>query len=83
MKFANATNLNRKSGVAEWRDLLCAFPNNNSSRVQLSTGWRDLRFSSGLIPCSKHRRECLASGLNREVNVRAGVSGTKECRFEL
>jgi hypothetical protein len=22
MKFANATNLNRKSGVAKWRDLL-------------------------------------------------------------
>jgi hypothetical protein len=25
MKFANATNLNRKSGVAQWRDLRCAF----------------------------------------------------------
>jgi hypothetical protein len=23
MKFAEATNLNRKSGVAKWRDLLC------------------------------------------------------------
>ena len=29
MKFANATNLDRKSGVAEWRDLLCAFPERN------------------------------------------------------
>jgi hypothetical protein len=26
MKFADATNLNRKSGVAKWRDLLCARP---------------------------------------------------------
>ena len=26
MKFANATNLNRKSGVAEGRDLQCALP---------------------------------------------------------
>ena len=25
MKFANATNLNRKSGGAQWRDLLFAF----------------------------------------------------------
>jgi hypothetical protein len=25
MKFANATNLNRKSGVAQWRDLLFLF----------------------------------------------------------
>jgi hypothetical protein len=25
MKFANATNLNRKSGVAQWRDLLFFF----------------------------------------------------------
>jgi hypothetical protein len=24
MKIANATELNRKSGVAQWRDLLCA-----------------------------------------------------------
>ena len=29
MKFANATNINRKSGVAKWRDLLCAYPPNN------------------------------------------------------
>jgi hypothetical protein len=29
MKFANATNLHRKSGVAQWRDLLCAFPERN------------------------------------------------------
>jgi hypothetical protein len=29
MKFANATNLNRKSGVAKWRDLLCALLPNN------------------------------------------------------
>src|ERR1700730_3179677 len=26
MKFANATNTNRKSGVAEWRDLRFLFP---------------------------------------------------------
>ena len=26
MKFANATNLNRKSGVAQWRDLRFLFP---------------------------------------------------------
>jgi hypothetical protein len=26
MLFANATNTNRKSGVAKWRDLLCAYP---------------------------------------------------------
>ena len=26
MKFANATNLHRKSGVAQWRDLLFPFP---------------------------------------------------------
>jgi hypothetical protein len=26
MKFADATNINRKSGVAKWRDLLCAIP---------------------------------------------------------
>jgi hypothetical protein len=25
MQFANATNPNRKSGVAQWRDLLCLF----------------------------------------------------------
>jgi hypothetical protein len=25
MQFANATNLNRKSGVAQWRDLLFLF----------------------------------------------------------
>jgi hypothetical protein len=25
MKFANATNLHRKSGVAQWRDLLFLF----------------------------------------------------------
>jgi hypothetical protein len=25
MKFANATNLNRKSGAAKWRDLLFAY----------------------------------------------------------
>jgi hypothetical protein len=25
MKFANATNINRKSGVAEWRDLRFSF----------------------------------------------------------
>ena len=30
MKLANATNLDRKSGRAEWRDLLCAFPPNDS-----------------------------------------------------
>jgi hypothetical protein len=24
MKFADATNLDRKSGIAQWRDLLCA-----------------------------------------------------------
>ena len=26
MEFANATNLNRKSGGAKWRDLRCAYP---------------------------------------------------------
>ena len=25
MKFANATNINRKSGVAQWRDLRFSF----------------------------------------------------------
>ncbi len=30
MEFANAINLDRKSGGAKWRDLLCAFPPNNS-----------------------------------------------------
>jgi hypothetical protein len=25
MKLANATELNRKSGAAKWRDLLCAY----------------------------------------------------------
>jgi hypothetical protein len=29
MEFANATNINRKSGVAKWSDLLCAYPPNN------------------------------------------------------
>jgi hypothetical protein len=29
MKFANATNLDRKSGEAQWRDLRCASPPNN------------------------------------------------------
>jgi hypothetical protein len=29
-KFANATKFNRKSGVAQWRDLLCAIPRNDS-----------------------------------------------------
>jgi hypothetical protein len=30
-----------------------------------------------------HRRECLASGLNREIDVGVGVSSTEECRFKL
>ncbi len=36
MKFADATNTNRKSGVAEWRDLrflFCAIPAKEIGRV--------------------------------------------------
>jgi hypothetical protein len=32
MKFTNATKFDRKSGVAQWRDLLCAPPERNCAR---------------------------------------------------
>ena len=37
MKIANATKFDRKSGVAQWRDLLCALPSNNSLQLRPST----------------------------------------------
>jgi hypothetical protein len=40
MKLANATNLHRKSGVAQWRDLLCAFPERNCSNESLLSSSR-------------------------------------------
>ena len=39
MKFANATNLNRKSGVAQWRDLrFHSFPTQTRKKYALETG---------------------------------------------
>jgi hypothetical protein len=46
MKFAKATELNRKSGRAKWRDLLCACPPN-----------KGLRVSSQAVPKQVVRRE--------------------------
>ena len=41
MKFANATNLDRKSGVAQWRDLLFLFQfSHRLSRAGLKFGYR-------------------------------------------
>jgi len=50
MKFADATNLNRKSGVAQWRDLRCAFPSSNSEgRVpHISLVFREMWDTTGL-----------------------------------
>ena len=51
MKFANATELYRKSGVAKWRDLRFAFsapqPQGPEPRSPLSSRpqWRDLQFT--------------------------------------
>ena len=36
MKFASATNLDRNSGVAKWRDLLCAFTSNQGPTSELA-----------------------------------------------
>jgi hypothetical protein len=36
MKLANATELNRKSGVAQWRDLLCAYTPNKRPTSELA-----------------------------------------------
>jgi hypothetical protein len=41
MNFTNATNINRKSGVAEWRDLRCAFIT-SQIRTQKAVGPREL-----------------------------------------
>jgi len=35
MNFANATNLDRKSGVAKWRDLQYPFSSSNSEEYGL------------------------------------------------
>jgi hypothetical protein len=44
MKFANATNLNRKSGVAQWRDLLFHFRfSRRRGRAGLTFGWAAFR----------------------------------------
>jgi len=40
MKFANATNLNRKSGVAQWRDLLFHFRAQRMCRWQIASRFR-------------------------------------------
>jgi hypothetical protein len=37
MKLANATELNRKSGAAKWRDLLCAYLPNKGLASELAT----------------------------------------------
>jgi hypothetical protein len=42
MKFANATKLDRKSGVAERRDLLCAFPERNCTVSPITNAWPPL-----------------------------------------
>jgi len=40
MKFADATNINRKSGAAEWRDLWCATrPSRILSGVPVISSW--------------------------------------------
>jgi hypothetical protein len=49
MKFANATNPNRKSGVAQWRDLQFSQPatdpdGSTDLPFVIPTQWRDLRF---------------------------------------
>jgi hypothetical protein len=36
MKFANATNINRKSGVAQWRDLRFSFISHANSLALMS-----------------------------------------------
>src|ERR1700742_3373835 len=41
------------------------------------------RQMSSLDADRKHRRECLAGRLNREINVSVSVSGTEERRFKL
>ena len=77
MEFLEANQLHRKYGLWGTR---------HSLRIEISTG---LSLTQGvcekfsLSADRKHRRERPASGLNREVNVCAGVSSTEECRFEL
>ncbi len=44
MKFASATNLDRNSGVAKWRDLLCAFPPNQGPTSELANSARAILF---------------------------------------
>jgi hypothetical protein len=36
MKLANASELNRKSGEAKWKDLLCAYPPNERPASELA-----------------------------------------------
>jgi hypothetical protein len=33
MKFVNAININRKSGIAQWRDLRCSFSSQGDSKA--------------------------------------------------
>jgi hypothetical protein len=53
MKFVNATDLHRKSGVAEWRDLRCLFSSHAHSKF-VKTLWPDLK------SCTTKRQELLA-----------------------
>ena len=52
MKFANAANLDRKSGVAQWRDLLFHF---RAQRIQVGGGEAGSSGSHGCDVCIRAR----------------------------
>jgi hypothetical protein len=65
MKLANATNLDRKSGVAEWRDLRCAFPERNCPSDSLPSTEHVEMFSTEAQPSSVSSRLPRLSSLSR------------------
>jgi hypothetical protein len=75
MKFANATNLNRKSGVAQWRDLLWLF-SRFSRRLFRPRGQvsRPKTLPSGPAVSSHLRAHCLVSVMQQQFSVEATPS---------
>jgi hypothetical protein len=57
MKFANATNLDRKSGVAQWRDLLFHFRAQQMCRGQIASRFRFPINANSRVPILRRNRE--------------------------
>jgi hypothetical protein len=78
MKLANAANLNRKSGVAQWRDLLFYRFATLSSALARK---RKTKLPPGTPRMD--RGECFSSGADRIGNIRLSERGAEKCGLEL